>query len=62
MKLHLSLIRKLPAHLRSGMLAPAHPALAMSDCGDAGKNPAYARIQKEQDWFGSVALAGSGSM
>jgi len=60
MKLHLSLIRTLPAQLRDGMLVAAHPAAAMSDSGDAPKNPAHARIEAGQYWFGSAALAGSG--
>lgn len=60
MKLHLSLIRTLPAHLRGGVFVAAHPAAAMSDSGDAPKNLADARIEAGQYWFGSAALVGSG--
>ncbi len=65
MKLHLSLIRNLPAHQRLGMLLPVHEAVALMPCVDAKKDPARGdagRSEGKQYWFGSMALAGSGNM
>jgi len=62
MNWHLSLIRILPAHQRCGMPLPGHMAAVLLSAVDAGKNPAYVRIEEGQDWFESVALAGDRSM
>ncbi len=67
MKLHLSLIRTLPARLTRGLLVAAHRAAAMMDPSDAvlggfGKYPCDEQIEAGGNSFCSAALAGSGRM